>query len=94
MGRAEADITKWIAYFIDGMADSFEKVYAQAKRESEKGVKQNPKLLRNLDARQCKALSLFQDFREVTAKQFAELFGFQIAQRRHPLPTLGTSRLH
>lgn len=26
MGRAEADITKWIEYFVDGMAVSFENV--------------------------------------------------------------------
>jgi Fic family protein len=77
MGRVNADITKWIAYFIDGMADSFRKVHAQAKLQAEKGAAYNPKLLRNLDARQRKALTLFQDSREVTAKQFAELFGFQ-----------------
>src|ERR1700730_2581682 len=39
IGRAEADITRWIAYFIDGMATSFEKVRDQALREAEKGGK-------------------------------------------------------
>ena len=38
-GRAESDITKWIAYFIKGMATSFEKVRDQALREAEKRSK-------------------------------------------------------
>jgi Fic family protein len=36
---AEADITKWIDYFIEGMATSFEKVRDQALHEAEKGGK-------------------------------------------------------
>jgi Fic family protein len=77
LGRASADITRWIAYFIDGMAESFEKVHAQAKREAERGNKDQSKLLRNLDGRQRKVLTLFQRSREVTAREIAELFGFQ-----------------
>src|SRR6266487_4266390 len=45
IGRAEADITKWIAYFIEGMATSFEKVRDQALREAEKGGKDQSKVL-------------------------------------------------
>ncbi len=60
MGRAEADITKWITYFIEGMATSFEKVRDQAVREAEKGGKDQSKLLRNLDSKQRRALTLFQ----------------------------------
>lgn len=77
MGRAEADITKWVAYFIEGMATSFEKVQIQARREAEAGGKDQSRLLRNLDARQRKALTLFRDSREVTAKEIGELFGFK-----------------
>lgn len=36
LGRAEADITKWIAYFIEGMATAFEKARDQALRGAEK----------------------------------------------------------
>src|SRR5258706_7701612 len=39
MGRTETDITKWIAYFIQGVATSFERVRDQAQREAEKGGK-------------------------------------------------------
>src|SRR5207245_842140 len=37
LGRAEADITGWIAYFIEGMATSFERVQTQARREAQRG---------------------------------------------------------
>jgi Fic family protein len=77
LGRAEADITGWIAYFIEGMATSFEKVHAQAKRESQTGAADRSQLLRTLDAKQRKALTLFEHSREVTAKDIAELLGFQ-----------------
>ena len=77
MGRAEADITKWIAYFIEGMATSFEKVRDQALREAEKGARDQSKLLRNLDAKQRRALTLFQKSREIVAKDVAALFGYK-----------------
>ncbi|WP_213804352.1 Fic family protein [Granulicella sp. dw_53] len=76
MGRAIADITGWIAYFIEGMATSFEHVQTQASREAQAGAGDRSQLLRRLDARQRRVLVLFQRSREVTAKEIAELFGF------------------
>ena len=77
LGRAEADITGWMAYFIEGMATSFEKVQAQARREDETGATDRSQVLRKLDAKQRKALTLFETSRDVTAKDIAALFGFQ-----------------
>jgi Fic family protein len=77
MGRADADITQWIAYFIGGVATSFEKVRDQAVREAERGGKDQSRLLRNLDPKQRRTLILFQKWREITAKDIAELFGYQ-----------------
>jgi Fic family protein len=77
LGRAEADITKWIAYFIEGMATAFEKVRDQALREAERGSKDQSKLLRSLDAKQRRAVTLFQKSREIAAKDVAELFGYR-----------------
>lgn len=77
IGRAEADITKWIAYFVEGMATSFEKVRDQALREAEKGGKDQSKVLRNLDSKQRRALTLFQKSREIAAKDVADLFGYK-----------------
>jgi Fic family protein len=77
MGRAEADITRWVAYFIEGMAEAFEKVRDQALREAERGRKDKSKLLRDLDAKQRRALTLFQQSRVITAKDVAKLFGYR-----------------
>jgi Fic family protein len=77
MGRAEADITAWVSYFIEGMAVSFEKVRDQARSESRKGGKDQTRILRNLDTRQRKALTLFRRSREITAKEISALFGFR-----------------
>jgi Fic family protein len=77
VGRAEADLTKWIEYFIEGMATAFEKVREQALGEAEKGSKDQSKLLRNLDFKQRKALPLFEKSREIAAKDVAELFGYK-----------------
>ena len=77
MGRAEADITRWIVYFIEGMATSFERIRDQALREAEKGGKDQSKLLRNLDSKQRRALMLFQKSREIAARDVADLFGYK-----------------
>jgi Fic family protein len=50
MGRAASDITKWILYFVAGMAASFQKVETQTRREAEKGGVDQSKALRNLNA--------------------------------------------
>jgi len=77
IGRAEADIGKWTAYFIEGMATSFEKVRGQALREAEKGQKDQSNLMRNLDSKQRRALTLFQQSREIAGKDVAGLFGYK-----------------
>ncbi|SEF89835.1 Fic family protein [Bryocella elongata] len=77
MGRASADITRWVSYFIDGMAVSFQKVKEQAQAESTRGAIDQSRLLRTLDARQRKVLALFRDSREISAKEIGTLFGFQ-----------------
>ncbi len=77
MGRAEADITKWIEYFIEGMAISFENVLKQMTLETNMSSKDQSKLLKELDPKQRKALALFQEFNFITSKQIGELFGFK-----------------
>jgi Fic family protein len=77
LGRSEADITRWIAYFIEGMADSFERVREQTSREAKTGAVDLSAPLRNLDARQRKALTLFESSRELTAREIGGLFGYQ-----------------
>lgn len=77
MGRAEADITKWVDYFIEGMAVSFENVLKRMTEANVQGSPDQSTLLRNLDPRQRKTLELFQEFETITSRQIGELFGFK-----------------
>lgn len=88
LGRAEADITKWIEYFTHGMATSFEKVLEHMAQENSRNIlSQNfeteithpdqSDMLRTLDPRKRKALSLFTTSQIITAKDVCDLFGFK-----------------
>jgi len=77
MGRAEADITRWVEYFVSGMAISFEKVFNQMQEANNKGLPDTSILLRKLDPKQRKALELFKQFEVITSSQIGELFGFK-----------------
>lgn len=74
MGRAEADITKWLEYFIHGMGLAFTSVYKKA--EANKTSKDETAILRELDAQQRRVLELFEAQRFVTANDIAEFFRF------------------
>ena len=76
LGRAEADITQWVAYFIGGMATSFEKVQSQAAVEAAAGAEDRSKLIHSLDAKQRRVLALFRKSPEITSKDVAALFDF------------------
>ncbi len=60
MGRAQADITRWIEYFTEGMAVSFENVLKRMAEVSSQNFPDQSLLIRKLDPRQRKALELFQ----------------------------------
>ncbi|MBS0621994.1 MAG: Fic family protein [Verrucomicrobia bacterium] len=76
-GRAEADITKWIEYFIEGMATAFEAVLGRMAAADAEGASDQSAILRKLDPRQRKVLELFQEFETLTSRQIGELFGFK-----------------
>lgn len=71
MGRAEADITNWLGYFVAGMAESFEAVREKMKTSASSG--DHSTWIRSLDARQRKILPLFDEWEEITTTQIAEL---------------------
>jgi Fic family protein len=77
MGRAEAEITSWVEYFIEGMAISFEKVFQRMEQAQKMGAVDQSPLLRKLDPKQRKALQLFQEYETITSRQIGELFGFK-----------------
>lgn len=76
-GRAEADITPWIEYFIEGMAVACENVLKRMAAEAATDNDDHGALLRKLDPKQRRALDLFSDFETVTARQIGELFHFK-----------------
>ena len=78
-GRAEADITKWVSYFCDGMAVSFERVKTRAQEAAGAGAEGTSTWLRKLDPRQRKALELFRQSDTINSRDIEALFG--ISQR-------------
>lgn len=78
-GRAKADITKWVEYFCEGVADSFETVRRRAQEAAGAGAKDQSNALRRLDPRQRRALELFRDSDSLTSRDLETLFG--ISQR-------------
>jgi Fic family protein len=74
-GRADADITPWLEYFIEGMAFSFENILKRMQEVQGSGDQESH--LRKLDPKQRRALELFQVYDTVTSHQIGELFGFK-----------------
>jgi Fic family protein len=77
MGRAESDITKWIEYFVEGMAISFENVLNRMTEADKQGSSDQSALIRKLDPRQRKVIQLFVEFETITSRQIGDLFGFK-----------------
>jgi Fic family protein len=73
-GRATADITKWIDYFCDGIAESFENVRKRAQESADAGATDEASSLRKLDPRQRKALQLFRQSDAITSRDVEQLF--------------------
>jgi len=78
-GRAKADITRWIEYFVLGMLASFEHVKQAA--EAREG-KDKSALLRSLSPKQRKLLTLFEDSDTISSKDVESLFGFSSRSAR------------
>ena len=81
MGRAEADITPFLDYFLSAMAISFRKVREKAQMNKEisksQGIIYETKKMRELRPQQRQVLSLFEKNKEVTAKEIAEHLGIK-----------------
>ncbi len=58
-GRAEGDVTPFVAYFCEGMADAFTKVRGAASSAGSAATVDRSALLRELDPRQRRLLELF-----------------------------------
>ena len=77
LGRAEADITHWITYFCEGMADAFANIRAKASDAAKRNTTDHSLLLRELNQRQKQVLSLFRHSKFVTTREMAVLLHIQ-----------------
>ena len=73
-GRAKSDITKWVDYFCQGVAQSFENVKKRAQEAAGTGAVDDSTLLRQLDPRQRRVLQLFRRGDAITSADVAQLF--------------------
>ncbi|MBL7221663.1 MAG: Fic family protein [Phycisphaerae bacterium] len=73
MGRAKADISGWVSYFLSGMTASFEAVREKMLDSTHAGDRSD--WIISLDARQRKVLPLFDEWAEITTSQIAKLLG-------------------
>jgi Fic family protein len=81
-GRAEADITPWLAYFLRGMAVVFESVSGEVRSSAVPGSEEVDVLLRHLDRRGRIVLGLFERQEEITANEVAHILGLSPRQVR------------
>lgn len=72
-GRAEADISQWVIYFCQGMADAFAKVRLKASQAEQNSQPDHSGLLRELDQKQRQVLSLFQNSKYIITRDIADL---------------------
>jgi Fic family protein len=83
-GRNEADITSWLDYFLQGMAVVFERVGEQVRSEilEEDFDQEALALLRSLDHRARRVLSLFTTQEFIRSSEVASLLGISVRQTR------------
>lgn len=71
-GRAEADLSGWLQYFICLMADVFKKAKDEVSRYSQDPIKSQPQELMKLDRRARAVLALFTDNEFISTAQISD----------------------
>jgi predicted transcriptional regulator len=72
MGRSEADLTHFITYFCEGMAEAFSNISGAISRTAPDSSPNQTILLRELGARQRKLLTLFKSQGSATIREMAQ----------------------
>lgn len=75
MGRADADLTDWLEYFINTLASVFSAARDEAVRCAENGVPAEPEELRKLDHRARVVIALFSRQETITSRDVAQALG-------------------
>ncbi len=70
-GRAEADLTGWVEYFVTMLLEAYEGVKTETARIEKNGIKTEPGLFRQLDRRARIVFPLFKDRTEITTGDIA-----------------------
>jgi Fic family protein len=81
-GRATADITPWLAYFLRSMAAVFEMVAQEVKSQVIADQPAEQAFLRSLDRRGRMVYGLFEQQEEITANDVSHLLGLSPRQAR------------
>ena len=84
-GRADADLTGWLAYFVKTVAQVFNEVKEEALRAAREGAPIEPEELRRLDPRARTVLSLFARQDRITSAQVAQTLGLSERMARELL---------
>jgi len=74
-GRADADLTGWLAFFLRSVSEVFSAARDEALRAAAAGTSPAPDLLRRLDARARRVLALFAGSNHVRANDVAAELG-------------------
>ncbi|MCX6064618.1 MAG: Fic family protein [Chloroflexi bacterium] len=74
-GRAEADLSTWLTYFVGLLADVFRVAKEEALSMKDAPIDPEPEVLRRLDHRARMVLGLFAKQETITATQVAETLG-------------------
>jgi Fic family protein len=81
-GRAEADLTPWVEYFVETLAETFETARREAHLLISQGKPSEPEALRKLDRRARMVLGLFASTDHVTAQDVANTLGLSARMAR------------
>ncbi len=84
-GRASADLTPWLQYFLQTLAGVFTNAREEALRAAEKGKAVEPEALRRLDARARVVLGLFGRSERITSRDVAAALGLSDRMARELL---------
>ena len=84
-GRAEADLTVYLEYFLASMAKTFLAVERATEEASARGVPTLPTEFRRLDPRARRVLGLFASSERITSKEVAEVLGLSTRMVRNLL---------
>ncbi len=84
-GRAGADLTPWLEYFVSTLAESFEIVLLETAKYRKERAQEEPEELRRLDHRARVVLGLFAKKKIITAPQVARELGLSERMARNLL---------